>query len=84
MSLPDRKEAEARLLLERRTGEPVPADLAARALADGERLLRRRRALRTALWAGLVVGLAALVAWSLALHPWAAPPPTTTSPAVGW
>ncbi|MBO8193319.1 hypothetical protein ITI46_16845 [Streptomyces oryzae] len=84
MSLPDRKEAEVRRLLEQRTAEPVPADLAERALADGARLLRRRRVLRTALWAGVLAGLLALAVWSLTVDPWSEPPPTTTSPAGGW
>ncbi|MGP3973086.1 hypothetical protein ACTWQF_03440 [Streptomyces sp. 8N114] len=84
MSLPDRKEAEVRRLLAQRTAEPVPADLAERALADGARLLRRRRILLTALWAGVLAGLLALGVWSLTARPWSEPPPTTTSPAVGW
>ncbi|MGI5349152.1 hypothetical protein ACQEU8_13290 [Streptomyces sp. CA-250714] len=84
MSLPDRKEAEVRRLLVQRTAEPVPADLAERALADGARLLRRRRVLRTALWTMVLAGLLALGVWSLTLHPWSDPPPTTTPPAVGW
>ncbi|MGY1437678.1 hypothetical protein [Streptomyces reniochalinae] len=84
MSLPDRKEAEVRRLLEQRTAESVPPDLAERARTEGERLLGRRRALRTALWAGALVGLAALLVWALALGPWTATPPTTTSPTAGW
>lgn len=84
MSPPDRKETEVRRLLDQHALDHVPADLAERALADGARLLRRRRALRTALWAAVLVGAVALLAWSLARQPWAAPPPTTTSPTVGW
>ncbi|MBQ1157365.1 hypothetical protein KBZ21_04135 [Streptomyces sp. A73] len=84
MSLPDRKEAEVRRLLEQRTAEPVPADLAERALAEGARLLRWRRALRTALWTGVLAGLLALAVWSLVIQPWSDPPPTTTPPAGGW
>ncbi|MBO8187609.1 hypothetical protein [Streptomyces spirodelae] len=84
MSLPDRKEAEVRRLLVQRTAEPVPADLAERALADGARLLRRRRVLRTVLWGVVLAGLLALTAWSLAARPWSEPPPTTTPPAVDW
>ncbi|MFI8851354.1 hypothetical protein [Streptomyces sp. 891-h] len=84
MSLPDRKEAEVRRLLVQHTAEPVPADLAERALADGARLLRRRRVLRTALWGVVLAGLLVLAAWSLTARPWSEPPPTTTPPAVDW
>ncbi|MEW2221464.1 hypothetical protein AB0939_19580 [Streptomyces sp. NPDC006990] len=84
MSPPDRKEAEVRRLLQQRAAEPVPADLAERALAEGARLLRRRRALGAVLWTGVLAGLLALACWALVAHPWSAPPPTTTPPAVGW
>lgn len=83
MSLPDRKETEVRRLLAQPLGGPVPADLAERALVRGARLLRRRRALRTAVWLLLVAGLAVLLTWALVAQPWAEPPPAT-SPTVGW
>ncbi|GAA2628528.1 hypothetical protein [Streptomyces axinellae] len=83
MSLPDRKEAEVRKLLAQLPGEPVPADLAERALRRGARLLRRRRVLRTVTWLCALLCLAALAGWLLADRPWSQPPPAT-SPTVGW
>lgn len=63
---------------------PVPAELAARAAERGERLLRRRRALRR-LW--LVTATAAVVAftvWAVVVQPWQVPPAETTPPLDGW
>ncbi|MFF9560481.1 hypothetical protein ACF1DY_32280 [Streptomyces albus] len=82
MSPPDRKEADVRALLRQPPGVPVPADLAARALAQGERLLRRRRVRLALVWVTVLTALLALLVCSLVLDPWSEPPPTT-SPAVG-
>ncbi|GAA2074007.1 hypothetical protein GCM10009801_27660 [Streptomyces albiaxialis] len=81
MRLPDRKEREVRRLID--GVQPLPPDLAERALAVGTRLARRRRVLRTGVSLLLLVALLALAVWTLAYDPWSSPPPET-SPTVGW
>ncbi|WP_069814712.1 hypothetical protein [Streptomyces sp. TP-A0874] len=76
MTPPDRKETEVRRMLEG-PYPPVPADLVARAVARGERLLVRRRVALAALCLLLAVGLAALLVWALRAHPWEVPADTT-------
>ncbi len=66
---PDRKESEVRRLLDV-PHPPVPPDLADRAMARGRRLIRRRRALRTAAW--LVLSAAALAALVALIVHWRA------------
>jgi len=74
--LPNRRDAEVRRLLD--TPHPVvPLDLAARARARGRRIVRRRRAVHTVLWALLfaatVTGVVlAILAWPN--HPTPTPP----------
>ncbi|MFG3252493.1 hypothetical protein [Streptomyces sp. NPDC048172] len=81
MRLPDRKEREVRRLLD--GVEPLPPDLAERALTLGTRIARRRRRLRNGAWLVLVLTVLALAVWALAYDPWTAAPPET-SPTVGW
>ncbi len=67
MSLPNRRDAEVRRLLD--TRHPmVPLDLTARAMARGRRIVRRRRAVHAVLWtllfAAAVTGIVlAVLAW---------------------
>lgn len=82
MRLPDRKEIEVRRLLEAQP-RPLPADLADRALAQGNRMLRRRHAVLVAAWAVLVSALLVLAVWVAVAEPWDPPPPDTT-PTIGW
>ena len=79
---PDRKEREARALLVAVAPAPVPAEVTERALARGERLMRRRRVVQLALWAFFVAALG-LAVWAAIAQPWLGPPLTTTPPA-GW
>lgn len=82
MTLPDRKEAEVRRLLEA-PAQPLPPDLADRALALGTRRARRRHLAQLAACALLITLLLASTIWLLATEPWTAPPPATT-PTGGW
>jgi len=67
VSLPNRRDAEVRRLLD--TRHPmVPLDLAARAMARGRRIVRRRRAVHAVLWVLLLAAVAtgivlAVLAW---------------------
>ncbi|MEU4272020.1 hypothetical protein [Streptomyces sp. NPDC026092] len=61
----------------------VPADLAARAVERGNRLLHRDRALRRALWALLVAAVLVFVVWASVVEPWQGPA-ETTPPLEGW
>ncbi|MGW4029986.1 hypothetical protein ACWEFL_11800 [Streptomyces sp. NPDC004838] len=63
---------------------PAPADLAARAVERGTRLLRRRRRARLAAWALLLALVIALTVWLAVREPWAAEPSTTTPPVEGY
>ncbi|GAA3391636.1 hypothetical protein [Streptomyces roseoviridis] len=83
MSRHDRKEDEVRRML-RAAQPPVPADLAARAVTRGTRLLRRDRLLRRVGWALLAAAVLAFVAWASATRPWEVPPAATTPPLEGW
>ncbi|MFJ3581416.1 hypothetical protein ACIPPS_04135 [Streptomyces sp. NPDC090127] len=83
MSRHEEKEDEVRRLLESPHPQ-VPADLAARAVARGTRLLHRDRAVRRALWALLVVGVLVFVVWAAVAEPWHGPPAETTPPLEGW
>ncbi|MEU1277657.1 hypothetical protein [Streptomyces sp. NPDC005805] len=82
MSGTDRKEGEVRRMME---GRPptVPQDLAVRAAARGDRLLRRHRVLRLAGWLLLSAALLALLVWALVAEPWLPPPTRTTPPMEG-
>ncbi|MCQ6556781.1 hypothetical protein NPS70_26870 [Streptomyces sp. C10-9-1] len=82
MSGSERKEAEVRRMME--TPHPVvPGGLGAQAAARGDRLLRRHRALRRALWLLLSAALLALAVWALATEPWLLPPSDTVPPVEG-
>ncbi|MER7521301.1 hypothetical protein [Streptomyces sp. NPDC126499] len=83
MSRHDRKEDEVRRML-RATQPAVPADLAARAVTRGTRLLRRGRLLRRIGWALLGVAVLAFVVWASVARPWEVPPAATTPPLEGW
>lgn len=83
MSGHENKEDEVRRMLESPPHPQVPADLAARAAARGNRLLHRGRAVRRALWALLVAGLLVFLVWASVAEPWHVPP-ETTPPLEGW
>lgn len=79
---PDRKEHEARALLQSVAPAPVPGEVTRRALARGERMVRRRRVVQILLWAFFAAALGFAV-WAAVAQPWLGPPATTTPPA-GW
>lgn len=83
MSLPDRKEAEVRRVLEG-PHPPVPAELAVRAAELGQRLLRRRRAARRLMWLVIVAAAVVFAVWAARVHPWVAPPSTVAPPVEGF
>ncbi|MGP9018948.1 hypothetical protein ACT1U9_11115 [Streptomyces sp. BR1] len=83
MSLPDRKEAEVRRLLEG-PHPPVPAELAAQAAELGLRLLRRRQAARRLMWLVILAATVAFTVWAARVHPWTAPPSTVAPPVDGF
>jgi ferric-dicitrate binding protein FerR (iron transport regulator) len=82
MKLPDRKETEVRGLLEAGPSEPVPPDLADRAMLRGLRLAQRRRAVQVALWVFFAAAVAFAV-WAALAEPWMEEPAQTTPP-LGW
>ncbi|MEU9376568.1 hypothetical protein AB0D94_22740 [Streptomyces sp. NPDC048255] len=83
MSPSDRKEAQVRRLME--GPQPVvPADLAAGAAARGDRLLRRRRALRRLGWAVLFAAAVAFAVWASLTQPWVTPSSGISPPLEGW
>ncbi|MEK8172349.1 hypothetical protein NKH77_33195 [Streptomyces sp. M19] len=83
MSLPDRKEEQVRRLLEG-PHPSVPPDLAVLAAERGRRLLRRRHALRAALWLLLFGAAVVFALWAAFAQPWVTPPVDTTPPLEGW
>ncbi|MCX4691353.1 hypothetical protein [Streptomyces sp. NBC_01408] len=83
MSSRDGKEAQIRRLLD--GPQPVvPADLAAGAAARGDRLLRRRRALRRLGWAVLFAAAVAFAVWASLTQPWVTPSSGVSPPLEGW
>ncbi|MBD0745369.1 hypothetical protein [Streptomyces sp. CBMA152] len=83
MSLPDRKEAEVRRLLEG-PHPPVPAELATQAAELGLRMLRRRQAARRLMWLVILAATVAFTVWAARVHPWTAPPSTVAPPVDGF
>ncbi|MFE7808564.1 hypothetical protein ACFU51_28615 [Streptomyces sp. NPDC057430] len=83
MSRYEDKEDEVRRMLESPHPQ-VPAELVARAMTRGARLLHRDRAVRRALWMLLVVAVLAFAVWATVAEPWSVPPAETTPPLEGW
>ncbi|WP_329380164.1 hypothetical protein OG625_14355 [Streptomyces sp. NBC_01351] len=81
--LPDRKEAQVRRLLEG-PYPVVPPGLASGAAARGDRLLRRRRAVRRLGWMLLIAAVVAFTVWATLTRPWATPPSGISPPLEGW
>nr|WP_202529251.1 hypothetical protein [Streptomyces sp. SID486] len=63
---------------------PVPPELCADAVRRGDRLLRRRRLARRALWVLACAVAVAFAVWSATAHPWVEPPSQTTPPVTDW
>ncbi|MCP9206083.1 hypothetical protein [Streptomyces cucumeris] len=83
MSSWDRKEDEVRRLME--GPHPLlPPDLADRAAGRGQRILRRRRAVRAVGWVLLFAAVVAFGVWAAIVEPWTLPPTDTTPPLEGW
>ncbi|GHI87759.1 hypothetical protein ACWGF3_24510 [Streptomyces xanthophaeus] len=83
MSSANRKEAQVRQLMEGPL-PVVPADLASGAAARGDRLLRRRRALRRLGWAVLFAAAVAFTVWAALTQPWVTPSSSISPPLEGW
>lgn len=83
MTLPDRKAAEVRRMLEG-PHPAVPPDLALRCAQRGRLILRHRRLARRAWWLICLVALTAFVVWSIVEQPWTPAPVDTTPPLEGW
>ncbi|MEU5538628.1 hypothetical protein [Streptomyces sp. NPDC020362] len=82
MNRPER-EAAARRLMDQ-VPVPVPPDVYGEAVRRGNRLLRRRRAVRRLLWLLLCAAAVAFAVWAVQVHPWVEPPSQTTPPISGW
>lgn len=63
---------------------PVPPDLALRAAERGQRILARRRVVRTVGWLLLMALAVAFTVWAAVVQPWVVPPADTTPPLDGW
>lgn len=79
MSRPDPREAQVKRLLEG-PYPAVPPDLAAGAAARGDRLLRRRRAVRRTGWVLLWAAVVAFVVWASLTGAWSTPSSEVSPP----
>ncbi|MYX99592.1 hypothetical protein GT045_33530 [Streptomyces sp. SID486] len=77
------REQAVRRVMERAVA-PVPPELCADAVRRGDRLLRRRRLARRALWVLACAVAVAFAVWSATAHPWVEPPSQTTPPVTDW
>ncbi|MGW1601467.1 hypothetical protein [Streptomyces eurythermus] len=77
------REAAVRAVMERAVA-PVPPELYADAVLRGDRLLRRRRLARRALWLLACAAVLAFTVWAVDARPWAEPPSRTAPPVTGW
>ncbi|MER7048820.1 hypothetical protein [Streptomyces jumonjinensis] len=80
MSRLSRREEQVRRMLADRPA-PVPTGLVERAVTHGERL-RRRRTVRRAAWALLMLAVIAFTVWAAAVEPWGARTTVHTTPAL--
>jgi ferric-dicitrate binding protein FerR (iron transport regulator) len=62
----------------------VPPERYGDAVRRGERLLRRRRLARRALWLLACAAVLAFAVWAADARPWVEPPSRTTPPVTGW
>lgn len=84
MSLQERNEAAARMVLDGAPSPVVPVELCAEAMRRGGRALRRRRIARRTMWLVLFAAVVAFTVWATMARPWVEPPSTTTPPLTGW
>ncbi|MEU4142014.1 hypothetical protein AB0896_08300 [Streptomyces parvulus] len=77
------REAAARRIMEQ-SPPRVPPEVYAEAVRRGGRVLRRRAAVRRAMWLLLCAAAVAFTVWALTVEPWAEPPSETTPPVTGW
>ncbi|GHH07046.1 hypothetical protein [Streptomyces rubradiris] len=78
----EEREAAVRAVMERAV-VPVPPGLCADAVLRGDRLLRRRRLARRALWLLACAAVLTFTVWAADARPWAEPPSRTTPPVTG-
>ncbi|MDN3265106.1 hypothetical protein QWJ26_35930 [Streptomyces sp. CSDS2] len=78
----EEREAAVRAVMERAV-VPVPPGLYTEAVLRGDRLLRRRRLARRALWLLACAAVLAFTLWAADARPWAEPPSRTTPPVTG-
>ncbi|MBK3523464.1 MULTISPECIES: hypothetical protein [Streptomyces] len=76
------REAAVRAVMERAVA-PVPPELYADAVLRGDRLLRRRRLARRALWLLACAAVLAFTVWAAEARPWAESPSRTSPPVTG-
>jgi ferric-dicitrate binding protein FerR (iron transport regulator) len=79
----EREEAAIRAVLDAMPAPPLPPELCGDAVRRGQRVLRRRRVVRRALWCLLAVAVIAFVVWAATAQPWLPPPATKSPPMTG-